>query len=85
MRCEGGSRLNQCIFAFVNVWLVVGWAWQLNEEARQKKEAHIKELKEEIRVWDEEIERLERLFEVSFFGMLVVMGSHGDGDCKDIF
>ena len=56
--------MNQCIFAFVNVWLVIGWGWQLMQEVREHKEENIRVIKGEIRYWDEEIERLERLLEV---------------------
>jgi len=48
----------------VNAWLVVGWAWRLMVEAREQKEERIRVLKEEIRRWDEDIERLEGLVEV---------------------
>jgi hypothetical protein len=58
MRSPGGARLSQVIFVLVNAWLVVGWAWRLMEEER------IRVLKEEIRRWDEDIERLEGLMEV---------------------
>jgi hypothetical protein len=64
MRSPSGARLNQVIFVLVNAWLVVGWAWQLMEEARKQKEERIRALKEEIRRWDEDIERLEGLMEV---------------------
>jgi hypothetical protein len=64
MRSPGGARLNGCIFALVNVWLVIGWAWQLMQEVKEAKEENIRVLKEEIRYWDKEIERLEGLLEV---------------------
>lgn len=67
MRSPGGARLNKCIFVLVNAWLVVGWAWQLMQEAREEREWRIAVLKEEIRVWDKEIERLEGLLEVSLY------------------
>ena len=64
MRSPGGARLSQVVFVLVNAWLVVGWAWRLMEEAREQKEERIRVLKEEIRRWDEDIERLEGLVEV---------------------
>jgi hypothetical protein len=64
MRSPGGARLNGCVFALVNVWLVIGWAWQLMQEFKEAKEENIRVLKEEIKFWDTEIERLEGLLEV---------------------
>ncbi|KAN0106506.1 hypothetical protein V8E51_009382 [Hyaloscypha variabilis] len=63
MLSHGGTRLNQAIFLLVNIWLVVGWAWQLMEEAKVLREENVQRLKEEIEYWDREIERLEGLLE----------------------
>jgi hypothetical protein len=70
MLSHGGTRLNQAIFLLVNIWLVVGWAWQLMEEAKVLREENVQRLKEEIEYWDREIERLEGLLEVCLLSYL---------------
>jgi hypothetical protein len=62
----GGARLNQGVFVLVNVWLVLGWGWQLIQEAKVEREENIRLIKNEIKFWDEEIERLQGLLDVSF-------------------
>jgi hypothetical protein len=65
MRSPGGARLSQSIFVLVNTWLVVGWAWQLTQAARAEREQNVRRIKIEIKYWDEEIDRLKGLLEVS--------------------
>ena len=64
MHSPGGARLNQVVFVLVNVWLVVGWAWQLMQEVKEQRQERVRRIKEEIKEWDAEIERLEGLMEV---------------------
>jgi hypothetical protein len=65
MQCPGGVRLNQAIFALINIWLVLGWGWQLTQEAKSQREENVRRIKREINYWDEEIERLRGLLDVS--------------------
>ena len=65
MRSSGGVRFSRALFTAINVWLVVGWAWQLMQEAKERKEENIRAIKEEIRYWDEEIKRLREEWDVS--------------------
>jgi hypothetical protein len=79
MCSPGGARLNQVVFVLVNLWLVVDWSWQLMAEVKMNKEERIRELKEEIRYRDGEIEILERLMEVCVLACcLVRMGAKAE-------
>jgi hypothetical protein len=73
VRSPGGARLSQSLFTLINVWLVVGWAWQLMQEAKERKEENIRVIKEEIRYWDEEIERLMGEWDVSFLFLCLTL------------
>jgi hypothetical protein len=65
MRSPGGVRFSRALFTAINVWLVVGWAWQLMQEVKERKEENLRVLREQIAYWDVEIERLSRVLDVS--------------------
>jgi hypothetical protein len=48
------------LMVFANLWLVVGWAIQLEEEEQARKEVRMKWLDEEIARWEQLVVYLER-------------------------
>jgi hypothetical protein len=62
---ERGLLMSKVVFAVTNAACICMWATQLNLEAKIRKSEHLAQLKRDIEEWEGEIERLQKVKEVS--------------------
>jgi len=68
---ERGLLMSKVVFAVTNAACVCMWAIQLNLEAKNRKKEYLAQLKRDIEEWEDEIERLEKVKEVSLLSLIL--------------
>lgn len=61
MLCPSGVLFSRVLFVAINMWLVIGWGLQLEQEARERKMERVERIREEVEWWEGEVETLERI------------------------